>query len=65
MPVLGVLREVLIDLRMTGSGDGLVFAGAHADHFDASTFAASPFGLGGRPDWTRSACTSAGTRPHR
>lgn len=35
--IIGVLRDVLIDLRMTGPADGLVFPDTTAEHLDASS----------------------------
>jgi integrase len=36
VPVLGVLRDDLLELRMSGSGKGLVFPGSRKDHFSLS-----------------------------
>lgn len=33
MPILGTLRDVLIELRMTGGGEGLVFGGMRVERF--------------------------------
>jgi integrase len=38
VPVLGVLRDDLLELRMSGSGNGLVFPGSRKDHFSLSAF---------------------------
>lgn len=35
--MLGVLRDILLELRMQGTGEGLVFPGTTAEHFDASS----------------------------
>jgi integrase len=37
VPVLGVLRDILLDLRMAGPAEGLVFTGASTEHFDTSS----------------------------
>jgi integrase len=34
VPILGVLRDILLDLRMAGSRDGLVLPGLSTEHFD-------------------------------
>jgi integrase len=33
VPILGVLRDVLVELRMSGSGEGLLFPGQRVEHF--------------------------------
>jgi integrase len=33
VPILGVLRDVLVELRMSGSGEGILFPGQRVDHF--------------------------------
>ena len=58
VPILGVLRDVLIDLRMAGPADGLVIPGTLAEHFDAS-FGEGRTARGKLRAWTPSDYTSA------
>ena len=37
VPILGVLGDILLDLRMAGSRDGLVLPGLGTEHFDISS----------------------------
>jgi len=53
VPILGALWDVLVELRMTGSGEGRVFPSLHTEQFDMSNLYA----------WAHAAWQAAGLEP--